>query len=297
MNFRGGKYLLLLSFMTVLFGLSFIATKQALTGLGIFQVVFARHFLALLILTALLWKQKKKFHIARRDRRHFLLLTLIEPVGYFVFETTGVRYTSPAMVSIIIATIPVFSLLFGFWILREKAHPLALAGITMSLAGVYFVVSVQTESFLAPNPLLGNLMTLGAAISAGMYNVLCRRLTRTYSPWTITYYQAMIASVIFLPLAIFESTTLYENYLTWEIVMAVLYLAAGSSVAAYLILNYSLSKLPTYQVATFANLIPVVTISASWLFYKELLSLSQLIGAFIVIMGISLVYFRRSGSE
>ena len=106
----------------------------------------------------------------------------------------------------------------------------------------------------------------------------------------------MVASIIFLPLAIFDSTTLQENHLNWEVVMAVLYLAVGSSVAAYLILNYSLSKLPTYQVATFANLIPVVTISASWLFYRELLSLLQLIGALIVIMGISLVYFRRPGN-
>ena len=89
MKFSGGKNLLLLSFMTTLFGLSFIATKQALAGLGIFQVVFFRHIIALVILTFLIWKQREKLYIARRDRWHFLVLTLIEPVGYFIFETAG----------------------------------------------------------------------------------------------------------------------------------------------------------------------------------------------------------------
>jgi drug/metabolite transporter (DMT)-like permease len=73
----------------------------------------------------------------------------------------------------------------------------------------------------------------------------------------------------------------------------VVYLAAGSSVGAYLILNYSLSKLPTYRVATFANFIPVVTIGASWIFYSEILSGSQFGGAMVVIFGIFLVYYRK----
>jgi drug/metabolite transporter (DMT)-like permease len=139
-------------------------------------------------------------------------------------------------------------------------------------------------------------MTLGAAISAGLYNALCRRLTRTYSPWTVTYYQMIVATIVFFPLTIYEGFTLEQNFLNLEILISVLYLAAGSSVAAYLILNYSLSKLPTYQVATFANLIPVVTITASWLFYRELLSGSQFLGTIIVIFGIFLVYYRKPKS-
>jgi drug/metabolite transporter (DMT)-like permease len=38
----------------------------------------------------------------------------------------------------------------------------------------------------------------------------------------------------------------------------------------------------------------VVTISASWLVYNEILSGSQFGGALIVILGIFLVYYRKS---
>ena len=292
MNLSNRMFILLLSIMTILFGLSFIATKQALQGLGIFQVVFCRHLLALIFLTLLLWPNRKRFYIPRKDLKHFLLLTLVEPVGYFIFETIGIRYSSPSNVSIIIATIPIFSLLFAWWILREKSRMPALVGIVLSLLGVYLIVAASAESELAPRPLLGNLFTVGACVSAGLYNVLCRRLGQTYSPWTITYYQSIVATVVFLPLAVIEYFFHPDIQITGEIFLSILYLALGSSVAAYFILNYSLGKLPTQKVAIFANLVPVVTVFASWFFYGEFLETSQFIGASLVILGIYLTYLR-----
>jgi len=287
-----GRFLPLLILMTILFGLSFIATKQALTGLGIFQVVFLRHVIALLPLSLILWRDKKLFYIAPRDRWTLLGLTFVEPVGYFIFETYGLRYTSPAMVSIIIATIPVFSLLFAYWLLNEKVHIIAFIGILLSLLGVYGVVTVQQKSVLAPLPLLGNLLAVGAAISAGFYNVLCRKLTQTYSPWTITFYQAVVAALFFLPLSIFEHLTDVALILNKSVLISILYLALGSSVLAYFLLNFTLRHLPTYKVAVFANLIPVVTVFASWMIYGEWLDPRQLLGTLVVILGVTLTYYR-----
>jgi len=289
---RGGRFLPLLILMTILFGVTFIATKQALTGLGIFQVVFSRHILALIPLTLVLWFDKRKFFVARKDRIPFLVLTLVEPVGFFIFETFGIRYTSPSMVSIIIATIPVFSMIFAFGILNEKANPIAVSGVVVSLLGVYLVVSVQKRSALAPFPLLGNLLTLGAAVSAGLYNVLCRKLAQTYSPWTITYYQAVVASLVFLPLALFEGGMLQDGNINITVVYSILYLSLGGTFAYYL-LNYNLRHLTTYKVAIFANLVPVVTISASWIIYGVFLNLQQLAGAVVVILGIYMTYYRQ----
>lgn len=290
-------FILLLCIMTILFGLSFIATKFALHGLGIFQVVFFRHLLALFFLTLILWRHRQKFYIAKTDLKHFLLLTFIEPVTYFIFETIGIRYSTPSNVSIIIATIPIFSLLFARWILREKTHGWALFGIFFSLLGVYLIVTSTVESYLAPRPFLGNMFTVGAAISAGLYNVLCRRLSQTYSPWTITFYQSLVASIVFLPLALYQFFLSPDIQLNTEIIFSVVYLAVGSSIIAYFILNYSLSRLPTQQVAIFANLVPVVTVFASWIIYQEFLVRQQFLGAVLVLLGIYLTYLRSNNNQ
>lgn len=292
MNREEGTHTLLLIVMTLLFGLSFIASKNALQGLGVFQLIFGRYVFALFILTAVLWKKKKRFYIAQHDRKHFLLLTAIEPVGYFIFETLGIRNTTPGGVSLIIATIPVFSALFALWLLREKIGRVGLIGIIFSLAGVYLIVSAQRQSSLAPHPLLGSLFTFGAALAAGMYNVLSRRLSRRYSPLTITYYQTVIATLVFLPLALLELRWHPRPQLNGYILANVLYLSLGCSVIAYFILNYTLSRLRTARVAIFSNLIPVVTILASYFVYREFLYPLQLAGAALVVAGVYLTYRR-----
>ncbi|MFQ5583316.1 MAG: DMT family transporter [Calditrichia bacterium] len=282
--------LLLLVFMSILFGLTFIATKYALQGLGVFQVVFARYVLAFLVLTIILRKKRKFFYISPGDFKYFLALTMVEPVGYFVLETFGVQFTSPSNVSLIIATIPVFAVIFAAIVIKERPTILTFGGIALSILGVYFIVSTQEASALAPRPFLGNILTLGAAVAAGLYNTLARQLTQRYSPLTVTYYQTMVATVVFFPGAIIEYFIRGEIHFDWLIIGNVLYLALGGSILAYLLLNYSLSRLGVARVSIFSNFIPVVTIVTSYFLFGEMLQPLQLLGAGLVITGIYLTY-------
>ncbi|NIR46969.1 MAG: EamA family transporter, partial [candidate division Zixibacteria bacterium] len=179
--------LVVLFFMTIFFGLTFIATKFALQGIGVFQLVFARYALALSVLTALFWRSRHRFRIQRQDWKFFIVMTMIEPVGYFILETFGIRYTSPGSASLIIATIPIFSMIFATLLLKEKPGLLAVVGMLVCFLGVYFIVNLQKTSSLAPSPLLGNVLVLGAATCAGLYNCYARRLTRNYAPLTLTF--------------------------------------------------------------------------------------------------------------
>jgi len=291
-----GRYVPLLFLMSLLFGITYIATKYALSELGVFQIVFGRYALAWILLTAILWKKRQYFFIARRDWKHFLLLTFIEPVGYFIFETYGVHFSTPASVSVIIATIPAFAVLFAAIMLKEKPTLTTFLGVALSIGGVYLVIGQQQATALGPHPLLGNLLTVVAAASAGVYNSLVRRLTRRYSFVTITYYQTLVATTVFLPLAIGEYALTGKFSTDWRIVGSVAYLALGASVFGYLILNKALSVIGAAQVAIFANFVPVITILASYLFYKEVLNPVQFVGAALVLIGIYLVYARPAKS-
>ena len=289
MSRPNSAYTLLLFLMTLLFGLTYIAAKYALQGLGVFQLIFARYAIAFVLLTAIFWKSRRRFRIHRNHWKFFALLTGIEPVGYFVFETFGIRYTSPSNVSLIIATIPIFALIFaGFW-LKERPGWQAVAGMLICFMGVYLIVSLQEKNQLAPQPLLGNVLTLFAAMSAGLYNSVARKLTRTYSPLVLTYYQTLAASAVFLPMAIAEyffKPNMF--YVDWKIAGSVLYLALGASIGGYFILNFALSRLEAARVAVFSNFIPVITITASFLVYGETLKTHQFFGAALVMVGIFL---------
>lgn len=289
---RSADFLILI-LMCTLFGLTFIATKFALEGLGIFQLVFGRYCLAFLVLVIAFRKRLHYFSIASQDIKHFIAVTSVEPIGYFILETYGLRFSSPASVSLIIATIPVFAVIFAFFILKERLSLVNMVGIPISIFGVYFIVTLQQSSSLAPRPVLGSLLTLGAAMAAALYNSLARKLTQKYSPLTLTYYQTLMATIVFLPLAGIEYFLSNKIQIDAFIAGNILFLAIGGSIFAYFLLNRSLSHLGAAQVAAFANFIPVVTIIFSYFFFNELLRPLQLVGAVCVLVGIYLTYRPR----
>lgn len=285
----------LLFLMTLLFGMTYIAAKYALQGLGVFQLIFARYAFAFVALSLLFRKTRRRFRLSGNDWKYLALLTAIEPVGYFIFETFGIRYTSPANVSLIIATIPIFAMIFAGLLLRETPGVLAVLGMLTSFGGVYLIVILQESNQLAPRPFLGNSLTLVAAMLAGLYNSVARKLTRHYSPLTITYYQTLAATVVFLPIAIVEYFHNPSAFLVdWKILLSVLYLAIGASVLAYFLLNHALSKLEAGRVAIFSNLIPVITIVASYFVYNERLKTEQFLAAGLILLGIFLTNTRRA---
>ncbi len=284
------RYLPHLLLMTLLFGLTFVATKMALLELGVFSVVLGRYGIALMVFLPYFWKRRSYLFIPRKDWPHFLLLTFIEPVAYFILETFGLRFTSPTNVALMIATIPAFALLFGHFLLQERANILSMVGIAVSFLGVYVIVHFQTTSVLAPHPVLGSILALGAAACAGLYNSIARRLSFRHHPVTITFYQTLIATWVFAPLALLEIWYNPPETIRPATLGSLLYLALGSSLVGYLLLNFALSRLKAVQVAIFSNLIPAITLLAAYVVFGEMLLPLQFLGSILVLGGVFLTY-------
>jgi drug/metabolite transporter (DMT)-like permease len=67
---------------------------------------------------------------------------------------------------------------------------------------------------------------------------------------------------------------------------AVVYLILACSVSAYLLLNFGLSHVPANKASVFANLVPVVAVSAAFVLLGERLTLWQLVAGVVVIAGV-----------
>ena len=76
---------------------------------------------------------------------------------------------------------------------------------------------------------------------------------------------------------------------------ALVYLVLGCSVSAYLLINYGLSHVPANRASTFANLVPVVAVSAAYLVLGERLTAAQFAAGVVVIAGVWLTNRRRPG--
>jgi drug/metabolite transporter (DMT)-like permease len=279
---------LALTFMALLFGLSFVATKYALRSIPPFTLIFLRFCIASLFL-GILFMRKRPKKVERGDRWRIILTSLIVPGLYFLAETYGLKLSSATSVSLLVATIPIFAAIFALLLLKERIGTWRGMGIALSVIGVGTILtSVPGQAAGWKMVQAGNLLGLGAALCAALYMALGRDLLNRYSPLTITTFQALAAVLIFLPLAGLELFTHQWGETNAFTLAAVIYLALFCSVLAFFLWNYGISRLEASRAAVFTNLVPVFTVFGAYFLLGENIYAGQMIGGALVIGGVTL---------
>jgi drug/metabolite transporter (DMT)-like permease len=225
---------------------------------------------------------KNKEKVKPEDRIKIIMVGLLEPGLFFIFDSYGLKYTTAIRASILLATIPIMTSLLAIPVLKEKLTWMKLLTTAGSIVGVYFVVRTQEPPGSGANYLLGDAFIFLACIAAAFYTVFARKLSFKYSYFTITRMQAIIAVVFFLPLAGAEALIAGIKVPQVNSLLAVLYLGVFSSALGYMLLNYTIAALSAANSSIFANLIPAVTMILSVLILNEFVGISKVFGLIIV---------------
>lgn len=290
-----GAAVLAVTAMSVLFGASFVATKIALTAFAPSVLIFLRFALASLLFL-LLAPWTGLWGLDRKGAAWVFLLALFEPGAYFFLEAAGIQRTLASTAAVIIATIPVFVLLLeAFWLqVRVRLREAAL--VFLSLLGIVLLVLARGLKEAVGGSRTGNLLVLGAAFTASVYTAMARKLLQRYSPLVVTRLQSFYAAALYLPFAV--GSVLREGLPAPapRALGALAYLAGGCSFLAYLLLNFSLSRLRASTVAAFTNVIPVVAALLAVFLLGERLVFLQVLGAAVVVASVTLLTL-WSGSE
>jgi drug/metabolite transporter (DMT)-like permease len=223
--------------------------------------------------------------LSRRQRWLLLASGFTGVTVYFFFESRGIKLTSASNAALIIAAIPIVTVLAERLVFRTAIRWLQVAGILLSIVGVYFIVRRSPEHF--PRGLAGNLFMLGACLSWVGYVVLSRDLHEPLAGLSLTAYQAAVGAVTLLPLALSEiGSWRLPSLGVW---LNLLYLGIFCSGFAYFSYMFALARLGPVRTASFTNLIPFIGALGGMLLLGEKLSWIQLAGGLAVIGGVFLV--------
>ncbi|NLM54665.1 MAG: DMT family transporter [Firmicutes bacterium] len=151
-----------------LFGLSFTFSRSALQHVDPMQMLSFRFLLAAALMHALRAVGVIKLDLRSKDIRPLLMLGVIQPVLYFIFETVGISLTSASEASIVGALIPVFTVLFAVIFLKERPTWVQLCFAAVSVAGVLLIAAVEALGEASGN-LAGLIILLGAPICAACF--------------------------------------------------------------------------------------------------------------------------------
>ena len=97
----------------IFWGLSFLASSIGQESASPFVLMSYRFDIALLALTVPVLLGKQKLDLRGKSIKPLLLLGSMEPCIYFIGEQYGLKYSSSAFSGIMIAVIPIVTIIFG----------------------------------------------------------------------------------------------------------------------------------------------------------------------------------------
>ena len=277
--------------VSVLFGLSFMFTREALDILAPMQLLSFRFALAALSLTVLRLAGVIRVDLRGKNLNSLFVVALFQPVLYFIFETTGVKLTSASEAGMMMGLIPVVVVLLEVPFFKSAPSIKQLASVVLSVAGVFFIVVMKGNVELGYN-IWGTLALIGAVLAAGMYNIYSKKSTLAFTPVEITYLMMWTGALLFNGIVLIQHIaggTLGSMFIPLaqpRILAAIVYLGIFSSVLAFFLMNFMLSKIRASQTATYINLTTVVAILGGILFRGETFAWFQGVGAFMIILGV-----------
>ena len=270
----------------VFWGFSFVWTDIALKAdIGPITLVSARMIIATVLLG--LWAKYtgnlQKIHF--KHLKYFLGIALCEPFLYFLCETYGQTIVSPTVTSVIVATIPLFTPIVGFFILKEQINLPIIIGIIISMIGVLAVVFSGNNDI--SGQAVGAILVFGAVITALGYAIFVKYLIQRYNATTLVFYQNFIGLIYFIPCFFaVDFSHLSEMRFTFNAVASIVQLSVFASVIAFIFYSRSVRALGVAKAGVFAYIIPVLTALFASLMVGERLSIVQWFGMLIVIAGL-----------
>ncbi len=277
-------------FAHVLFALSFLFTKEAVNTYSAFTLLSWRFLFAVAAMgiCALLGVIKVDFR--KKSIRPLLLIAFFQPVLYFIGETIGIQLTTASESGVMVTLLPIITIILCSLIIKERPTRPQVVGIVVSIAGVLMIVLVK--GLEASLNVVGYLMLLIAMISDGLCVTFSRKAV-DYTSQEKTFMMAILGAVVFTGMALVEhgingtmGEYLRAPFVDKSFLVAVLYLAIGCQVLAFLMANYAIAVIGAARCTSFAGVTTVVAVLAGVIVLKESFSLLQGIGTTLVIAGV-----------
>ncbi len=277
-------------------GGTFIAGRVVAADVGPFPAALLRFTAASVLLMILTRRLEGRFPpLDFRRLGAIMLLGLTGVLAYNAFFFSGLKYVEAGRAAVIVAMNPVSIAVFSALLLRERMSAAKAAGIAISVAGAIVVVSKGHMAGVSGLGLgRGELYVFGCVLSWTAYAMIGREMMRRLSPLATVAYSSVAGTLMLLTPALAEGIVAeLPGYgaLSW---ICLAYLGVFGTVVGFTWFYEGVNTIGTVRASQFINFVPIFAVLLSFAILGEPLTLSLLVGAALVITGVSLTNSRRT---
>jgi drug/metabolite transporter (DMT)-like permease len=273
--------------MLVLWSGNYVAGKIALRTMDPITLVCLRLQLAAFLMLAFYFTRPERQPLKLSDAWPFLYLGFFGVVINQGLFTVGLNYTTSDHSAVLIAIGPIIILLLARALKLEALTVAKVVGMVISFVGVYLLETEQGSPTNSPL-LMGDIITFGGVIGFAIYAVLGKRVVARYDAIALNTFNCVASALLLLPLTVRQVIHLDWHGVALSGWLGMIYMAVGSSVAAYTIFYWVLRHMTASRVGAVSYFQPVIVILLSMAFLGERPSRMLLEGTALVLLGVFL---------
>ncbi|MDR2780763.1 MAG: DMT family transporter [Synergistaceae bacterium] len=267
--------------------ISYVLTRMALRHFSPYSLGFLRYIIASAVLAAIACA----FSISPPARKDWGLIAASGATGFFLYMialNTGSMTETAATNSIIIATAPIMTTLLGMILYGEKLVSAQWFAIAVEFVGI-MILNVRDGNFSVG---AGIFWLLLAAFLLSVFNLLQRKLTKTYTGLRVSIYSIFAGTVMlsaFVREAVEEAASADAKYLVYAALLGIF-----SSALSYVAWSVAIERAPrTSSASNYMFLTPLLAAVMGFVIAGELPDSGTLIGGAVILSGVFL--FNRAG--
>ncbi|MDX1623133.1 MAG: DMT family transporter [Gemmatimonadota bacterium] len=275
--------------VVLIWAANFSVIKAALADFQPFAFNALRFPLASITLLLLLLAARRTIRFERRHWPAILGLGVLGHLAYQPFFILGLDNTLAGNSSLILASVPVFVAVLSAVMGHERHAGRTWAAVVLSFAGIGLVVAGGAQAVgFGGSTVVGDLLTLGAAILWSLYTVLSTPLVRRYGALPVTAVTMWIGTVGLVAAGV--PSLLGQPWAAvrpaaWA---GLAYAGVLGIAVAYLLWYTSVRSVGSTRTAVYSNMVPVGALAIAWATLGERPTWLQLTGAAAILAGVTL---------
>lgn len=272
------------AFLAVAWGLSFLVLLRVLNTFGLAGTISYRSLIAAVTLLLLAAVTRRRLQFGGRWLP-FVGVGATTVAGQLI----GLSYATPmigtAMTAILVASIPLLSMVIGRIAGIERISPNGLVGLALGVAGIVMLVGFPSQPVDAVF-LLGCVAALFGCLCAAVGSLYASHALKGIGSWETTIGAFLSGGVMTLPLALISPVP--TEIVAVDFVY-LLVLGAVMSAMTYVLYFRLVSAIGPTRAISVEFVVTVVAVLVGALHLKEQVSLMQVVGAAVIIAGCTLV--------
>lgn len=282
---RSLKAHLLLAFITLIWGCTFVLIKAALRDCSPLVLNAVRMFLASGLLAA--YYRKRLRRLSRQALVSGCVVGLCLYLGY-AFQTTGLRLTTPSKSAFLtgVSTVLVPVIMFALW--RTHVHRWRALGICLALFGLFLMTVPGGQQSMADFGRVnrGDVLSFACAVAFAFQIVFLGRATQRFPFEQIAVLQIAVAAVLTAISAPFLEQPHFAA--TPTVIACVLITGIFGTAFAFTVQSWAQQFTPESHTALIFTLEPVFAWLTSFIILGERLGLRAGGGAMLILAGVLL---------